>query len=177
MTDPPATPSAATQPREGALITGASRGIGKAIALRRARDGAKVYGTATSAAGAAGISEMLAAYGGEGCVLNVRDAAAVEKLLAKLGTLSILVNNAGVTRDTLMLRMKDEDWAEVIDTDLTSVFRLSRAVLRGMMKARHGRIISIGSVVGSMGNPGQANYCAAKAGLIDRKSTRLNSSH
>lgn len=166
MTDPTATPSAASQSREVALITGASRGIGKAIALRLAQDGAKVYGTATSEAGASGISEMLAPHGGEGRVLNVRDAAAVEALLARLGTLSILVNNAGVTRDTLMLRMKDEDWAEVIDTDLTSVFRLSRAVLRGMMKARHGRIISIGSVVGSMGNPGQANYCAAKAGLI-----------
>jgi 3-oxoacyl-[acyl-carrier protein] reductase len=152
--------------QEVALITGASRGIGQAIALRLARGGAKVYGTATSDAGAAKISEMLAAHGGEGLVLNVRDAAAVEATLVKLGTLSILVNNAGVTRDTLMLRMKDEDWAEVIDTDLTSVFRLSRAVLRGMMKARYGRIISIGSVVGSMGNPGQANYCAAKAGLI-----------
>lgn len=166
MTDPTASPDVAAQPREVALITGASRGIGKAVALRLARDGAKVYGTATSEAGAAKISEMLAPHGGEGCVLNVRDAAAVEALLTRLGTLSILVNNAGVTRDTLMLRMKDEDWAEVIDTDLTSVFRLSRAVLRGMMKARHGRIISIGSVVGSMGNPGQANYCAAKAGLI-----------
>ncbi|NGY06315.1 3-oxoacyl-ACP reductase FabG [Solimonas terrae] len=166
MTDPTPAPSAAALPREVALITGASRGIGKAIALRLARDGAKVYGTATSEAGAAKISEMLAPYGGEGRMLNVRDAAAVDALLGTLGTLSILVNNAGVTRDTLMLRMKDEDWAEVIDTDLTSVFRLSRAVLRGMMKARHGRIISIGSVVGSMGNPGQANYCAAKAGLI-----------
>jgi 3-oxoacyl-[acyl-carrier protein] reductase len=96
----------------------------------------------------------------------VRAAAACEALLGEIGALSILVNNAGVTRDTLLLRMKDEDWAEVIDTDLTSIFRLSRAVLRGMMKARYGRIVSIGSVVGSMGNPGQANYCAAKAGLI-----------
>jgi 3-oxoacyl-[acyl-carrier protein] reductase len=165
MTDP--TPAAAmTPPREVALITGASRGIGRAIALRLARDGAKVYGTATSETGAAAISEMLAPHGGEGRVLDVRDPAAVDALLGSLGTLSILVNNAGVTRDTLMMRMKDEDWDQVIQTDLTSVFRLSRAVLRGMMKARHGRIISIGSVVGSMGNPGQANYCAAKAGLI-----------
>ncbi|NKF23134.1 3-oxoacyl-ACP reductase FabG [Solimonas marina] len=149
-----------------ALITGASRGIGKAIAQRLAQDGAKVYGTATSESGAAKISEALAPFGGEGLVLDVRDAAAVDAALAKVGTVSVLVNNAGVTRDTLMLRMKDEDWADVIETDLTSVFRLSRAVLRGMMKARFGRIISIGSVVGSMGNPGQANYCAAKAGLI-----------
>jgi len=148
------------------LITGASRGIGRAIALRLARDGAKVYGTATSEAGAAAITEMLAPHGGEGRVLDVRDPAAVDALLGGLGALSILVNNAGVTRDTLMMRMKDEDWDQVIQTDLTSVFRLSRAVLRGMMKARYGRIISIGSVVGSMGNPGQANYCAAKAGLI-----------
>jgi 3-oxoacyl-[acyl-carrier protein] reductase len=109
---------------------------------------------------------MLAPHGGEGRVLDVRDPAAVDALLGALGALSILVNNAGVTRDTLMMRMKDEDWDQVIQTDLTSVFRLSRAVLRGMMKARYGRIISIGSVVGSMGNPGQANYCAAKAGLI-----------
>ena len=165
MTDP--TPAAATTPpREVALITGASRGIGRAIALRLARDGAKVYGTATSEAGAAAITEMLAPHGGEGRVLDVRDPAAVDALLGALGALSILVNNAGVTRDTLMMRMKDEDWDQVIQTDLTSVFRLSRAVLRGMMKARYGRIISIGSVVGSMGNPGQANYCAAKAGLI-----------
>ncbi|WP_051361841.1 3-oxoacyl-ACP reductase FabG [Solimonas soli] len=152
--------------REVALITGASRGIGQAIALRLARDGAKVYGTATSEAGAAKISETLAPYGGEGRVLDVRDPAAIEALLDSIGTPAILVNNAGVTRDTLMLRMKDEDWDQVIQTDLTSVFRLSRAVLRGMMKARYGRIVSIGSVVGSMGNPGQANYCAAKAGLI-----------
>ncbi|HET8883585.1 MAG TPA: 3-oxoacyl-ACP reductase FabG [Solimonas sp.] len=165
MTDP-ISAAAAPPPREVALITGASRGIGRAIALRFARDGAKVYGTATSEAGAAAISEMLAPHGGEGRVLDVRDPAAVDALLGSLGTLSILVNNAGVTRDTLMMRMKDEDWDQVIQTDLTSVFRLSRAVLRGMMKARHGRIISIGSVVGSMGNPGQANYCAAKAGLI-----------
>jgi len=99
-------------------------------------------------------------------VLDVRDGAATEALLAEIGPISILINNAGVTRDTLLLRMKDEDWAEVIDTDLTAVFRLSRTVLRGMMKARYGRIVSVGSVVGSMGNPGQVNYCAAKAGLI-----------
>jgi 3-oxoacyl-[acyl-carrier protein] reductase len=166
MTDSVRATSAADAPREVALITGASRGIGQAIALRLARDGAKVYGTATSEAGAAGISEALAPYGGEGRVLDVRDPAAIEALLDSIGALTILVNNAGVTRDTLMLRMKDDDWAQVLDTDLTSVFRLSRAVLRGMMKARYGRIVSIGSVVGSMGNPGQANYCAAKAGLI-----------
>lgn len=149
-----------------ALVTGASRGIGRAIALRLAQDGARVIGTATSEAGAAAISEALAAHGGEGRVLDVRDAAACTALVDAIGPLSILVNNAGVTRDTLLLRMKDEDWSEVLDTDLTSVFRLSRAVLRGMMKARYGRIVSIGSVVGQMGNPGQANYCAAKAGLV-----------
>ncbi len=165
MTDPsPA--SAASPPRDTALVTGASRGIGRAIALRLAGSGVKVYGSATSEAGAAKITELLAPHGGEGYVLDVRDAAAVDALLGRLGALSILVNNAGVTRDTLLMRMKDEDWAEVIDTDLSSVFRLSRTVLRGMMKARYGRIVSIGSVVGSMGNPGQANYCAAKAGLI-----------
>jgi len=160
--------SSATSRLQGqvALVTGASRGIGRAIALRLAQDGARVIGTATSEAGAAAISEALAAHGGEGRVLDVRDAAACTALVDAIGPLSILVNNAGVTRDTLLLRMKDEDWSEVLDTDLTSVFRLSRAVLRGMMKARYGRIVSIGSVVGQMGNPGQANYCAAKAGLV-----------
>jgi 3-oxoacyl-[acyl-carrier protein] reductase len=149
-----------------ALVTGASRGIGRAIALRLAQDGAKVIGTATSAAGADAITEALQAQGGAGRVLDVRDSAAVDALVAEIGPVAILVNNAGVTRDNLLLRMKDEEWSEVIDTDLTPVFRLSRAVLRGMMKARHGRIISIGSVVGAMGNAGQANYCAAKAGLV-----------
>ena len=151
---------------EVALVTGASRGIGQAIAQRLASEGVTVIGTATSAAGADRITEMLGRYGGRGAVLDVRDGEAVDCLLEAVGPLSILVNNAGVTRDTLLLRMKDEDWAQVLDTDLTAVFRLSRAVLRGMMKARYGRIISIGSVVGSMGNPGQVNYCAAKAGLI-----------
>ncbi len=149
-----------------ALVTGASRGIGRAIALRLAADGARVIGTATSEAGASAITEALAVQGGEGRVLDVRDAAACTALVESIGPLSILVNNAGVTRDTLLMRMKDEDWAEVLDTDLSSVFRLSRAVMRGMMKARYGRIVSIGSVVGQMGNPGQANYCAAKAGLV-----------
>ena len=149
-----------------ALVTGASRGIGKAIALRLAQNGAKVIGTATSAAGAEAITGALQPLGGAGRVLDVRDGNAVDALVSEIGPLSILVNNAGVTRDNLLLRMKDEEWMEVIDTDLTPVFRLSRAVLRGMMKARHGRIISVGSVVGSMGNAGQANYCAAKAGLI-----------
>lgn len=148
-----------------ALVTGASRGIGRAIALRLAQDGARVIGTATSDTGAAAITQALQPFGGLGKTLDVRDAAAISALMDELGTLSILVNNAGVTRDNLLLRMKDEEWQEVIDTDLTPIFRLSRAVLRGMMKARHGRIISVGSVVGAMGNAGQANYCAAKAGL------------
>lgn len=148
------------------LVTGASRGIGRAIAERLARDGAKVYGTATSDAGAEAITKALAEWGGEGCKLDVKDAVACEALIDTLGGLTVLVNNAGVTRDTLLLRMKDEDWSEVLETNLTSIFRLSRMVLRGMMKARHGRIISIGSVVGTMGNAGQANYCAAKAGLV-----------
>lgn len=155
---------------EVALVTGASRGIGRAIALRLARDGARVVGTATSTAGAEGIAGALKEWGGEGRVLDVRDGAACEVLVDEIGKtvgpVSILVNNAGVTRDTLLLRMKDSDWNDVIETDLGSVFRLSRCVLRAMMKARRGRIISIGSVVGGMGNPGQANYCAAKAGLV-----------
>ena len=161
-----------TNPLAGeiALVTGASRGIGAAIADELARQGAKVVGTATSAAGAAAIGERLAAHGGAGRVLDVAQAGAGEALVdaiaAEFGPVSILVNNAGITRDQLLLRMKDEDWQAIIDTNLTSVFRLSRAVLRGMMKARKGRIISIASVIGLTGNPGQANYAAAKAGII-----------
>ena len=154
-----------------ALVTGASRGIGRAIALALGRAGATVVGTATSASGADSIGETLAAAGirGRGAVLDVTDGAAVDAAVAAVesgfGAVSILVNNAAVTRDTLLVRMKDADWDGVLDTDLTSVFRLSRAVLRGMMKARAGRIVSITSVVGAAGNPGQANYAAAKAGI------------
>lgn len=153
-----------------ALVTGASRGIGRAIAAALAAHGARVIGTATSEAGATTIREALTPFGGRGQVLDVRDAAAseaaVKAIAASDGPPTILVNNAGVTRDNLLLRMKDEDWAQVLDTDLSAVFRLSRAVLPGMMKARWGRIVSIGSVVAAMGNAGQVNYCAAKAGLI-----------
>ncbi|WP_458761774.1 3-oxoacyl-ACP reductase FabG [Cupriavidus basilensis] len=154
-----------------ALVTGASRGIGRAIALELAAQGATVVGTATSVAGAAAISEYLAAAGGKGrgAVLNVNDAAASEALIDELvkahGSLGVLVNNAGITQDQLAMRMKDEDWSAVIETNMTAVFRLSRAVLRPMMKARGGRIINITSVVGSTGNPGQMNYAAAKAGV------------
>ncbi|EOA04557.1 3-oxoacyl-ACP reductase oxidoreductase [Herbaspirillum frisingense GSF30] len=155
-----------------ALVTGASRGIGRAIATELARQGAKVVGTATSEAGAAAISEYLAALGseaGRGVVLNVNDAeasvAVVEQVQKEFGSLSILVNNAGITQDQLAMRMKDEEWDSVIATNLTAVGRLSRAVLRGMMKARSGRIINITSVVGEAGNPGQMNYAAAKAGV------------
>ena len=155
---------------EIALVTGATRGIGAAIAERLARDGARVIGTATTAEGAARISASLAAQGGRGVILDVVKPDSIEAVLedieAKEGAVGILCNNAGITRDTLLLRMKEEDWDAVLDTNLASVFRLSKAVLRGMMKARKGRIVSITSVVGLTGNPGQANYAAAKAGII-----------
>ena len=149
-----------------ALVTGASRGIGRAIALELSRQGARVIGTATTEEGAKGISGA----GLQGKALNVRDAAQADAFLKQvqeeLGDVLILVNNAGITRDNLALRMKDEDFDEVIATNLRAVFRLSRGVMRGMMKARWGRIINITSVVGASGNPGQANYAAAKAGVV-----------
>ena len=152
-----------------ALVTGASRGIGKAIALELARQGAKVVGTATTDAGAGAISDYLREFGGKGMTLNVTDAPAcaaiVQDVQASFGSLSILVNNAGITQDQLAMRMKDEEWDSVISTNLNAVGRLSRAVLRGMMKSKHGRIINITSVVASSGNPGQMNYAAAKAGV------------
>lgn len=155
-----------------ALVTGATRGIGAAILHGLAEVGATVIGTATSDSGAAAIQKRVEESGwqGAGLALNVTDAARCEAVIkeieAKFGPVAILVNNAGITRDNLMMRMKDADWQDVIDTDLTSVFRLSRAVIKGMMKARAGRIINIGSVVGFMGNPGQVNYVAAKAGMV-----------
>ena len=154
------------------LVTGASRGIGSAILEGFAKTGAVVVGTATSEAGAEAIGAAVAAAGGrgKGIVLNVCDAAAsakaIEVIVAEFGRIDVLVNDAGVTRDTLAMRMKDGQWDEVIDTDLTAAFRLARACLRPMMKQRFGRIISISSVVGAAGNPGQANYAAAKAGLV-----------
>ncbi|AND68016.1 3-ketoacyl-ACP reductase [Dyella thiooxydans] len=155
---------------EVALVTGASRGIGAAIADELAAMGATVIGTATSEAGAAAIGERLAASGGHGRKLDVTDGAAVATLIdaigKEFGPVSILVNNAGITRDQLLMRMSDEDWQAILDTNLSSVYRTSKAVMRGMMKARKGRIISIASVVGVTGNPGQANYAAAKAGII-----------
>lgn len=152
-----------------ALVTGASRGIGKAIAEQLVKDGAKVIGTATSEGGAAAISEYLG-DNGAGMVLNVSEPESIENLLQQIkdqfGVIDILVNNAGITRDNLLMRMKDSEWNDILQTNLTPIFTLSKAVLRGMMKNRFGRIVNVGSVVGSTGNPGQANYAAAKAGVI-----------
>ncbi|MFN7086782.1 MAG: 3-oxoacyl-ACP reductase FabG [Burkholderiales bacterium] len=155
-----------------ALVTGASRGIGSAIALELGKLGAAVIGTATTAAGAENISRSLAAAGiaGRGAAMNVNDAAQVEAVLDEIqkqfGDVVILVNNAGITRDNLLLRMKDEEWDDIMATNLKSVFRLSKLVLRGMIKARYGRIINITSVVGATGNAGQTNYAAAKSGVV-----------
>lgn len=155
-----------------ALVTGASRGIGRAIAMELTRQGMTVIGTATSDSGAASITEAIKAASGAGwgAALDVRDAAGVDALIADIeaktgSAITVLVNNAGITRDTLAMRMKDEDWDDVLDTNLKSVFRMCRVVMRGMMKARTGRIVNITSVVGHAGNAGQANYCAAKAGV------------
>lgn len=155
-----------------ALVTGASRGIGQAIALELGKLGATVVGTATSDKGAQAITAYLDAAGikGTGMTLNVNDSAQIDAVLENIGkqfgVINILVNNAGVTKDNLLARMSDEEWNDVISTNLTSVFKLSKGVMRGMMKARQGRIINISSVVGSMGNPGQSNYCASKAGMV-----------
>ncbi|WP_416431198.1 3-oxoacyl-ACP reductase FabG [Piscirickettsia salmonis] len=155
-----------------ALITGASRGIGHAVLNELGRQGFTVVGTATTEAGAENITGFIneQGYKGYGLALNVTEpeqvATAVDKITKEFGPVQVLVNNAGITRDNLMLRMKDEDWNAVIETNLSAIFRVTKACLKGMMKARWGRIINIGSVVGSMGNPGQANYCAAKAGLV-----------
>ncbi|MFM1782715.1 MAG: 3-oxoacyl-ACP reductase FabG [Pseudomonadota bacterium] len=155
---------------EVVLVTGASRGIGAAIADLLAARGAKVVGTATTDAGAQAITTRMASVGGVGKVLDVTDSAAVEAVIEdigkSIGPISVLVNNAGITRDQILMRMKDEDWNLILDTNLSSVYRTSKAVMRGMMKARKGRIINIASVIGLTGNAGQANYAAAKAGII-----------
>ncbi len=155
---------------EIALVTGASRGIGKAIAEELAKQGATVIGTATTDGGADKITEYLSASGGKGMMLNVNDAESIKAVLKAItdnfGAVSILVNNAGITRDNLLMMMKDQQWDDIINTNLTSIFHLSKSVLRPMMKARKGRIINIASVVGLTGNPGQTNYAAAKAGII-----------
>jgi 3-oxoacyl-[acyl-carrier protein] reductase len=155
---------------EIALVTGASRGIGAAIADELAAQGATVIGTATSDSGAAAIGERLKPAGGHGRKLDVTDGASVEALVEAItrefGAIGILVNNAGITRDNLLLRMKDEEWNDILDTNLSSVYRTSKAVIRGMMKARKGRIVNIASVIGATGNAGQSNYAAAKAGII-----------
>jgi len=157
---------------EIALVTGASRGIGQAIASALGKQGAKVVGTATTDKGAAAIQSSFDEQGlqGLGLVLDVTDVDAIDSVMKQirdaLGAPSILVNNAGITRDNLLMRMKEDEWGAVIDTNLSSIYRLSKACLRGMMKARHGRIINIASVVAATGNPGQANYAAAKAGMI-----------
>ena len=155
---------------EVVLVTGASRGIGAAIADLLAARGAKVVGTATSDAGAQAITTRMASVGGVGKVLDVTDSAAVEAVIEdigkSIGPISVLVNNDGITRDQILMRMKDEDWNLILDTNLSSVYRTSKAVMRGMMKARKGRIINIASVIGLTGNAGQANYAAAKAGII-----------
>ncbi|HCH02223.1 MAG TPA: 3-oxoacyl-ACP reductase FabG [Vibrio sp.] len=152
-----------------ALVTGASRGIGRSIAELLVERGATVVGTATSESGAQAISDYLG-NNGKGLALNVTDsdsvAATIKTINEEFGGIDILVNNAGITRDNLLMRMKDDEWQDIMDTNLTSIFRLSKAVLRGMMKKRHGRIVNVGSVVGTMGNAGQANYAAAKAGVI-----------
>ena len=153
-----------------ALVTGASRGIGKAIATQLAQQGATVIGTATSENGAQAISDYLSEFGGKGFALNVTEKESVDTTIKAIneahGGIDILVNNAGITRDNLLMRMKEDEWQDIIDTNLTSIFTMSKAVLRGMMKKRCGRIVNIGSVVGSAGNAGQANYAAAKAGVI-----------